>query len=210
MHSSRRTCIWHCDLWTSGFDVQLSTRNDQQLSQASDCYEPVIHTSISGWESNLHTFHSDWGCDFCQKVTICSSHYCLKISTCYSHILYLFITRLSEAKSLFVTPICLEVIDCSSYSRTCSKDHLSRSRAKTCKQWPHSPSLTLVHSCLVYLSTASTYLQRPWFLCPNCGLCRQVSLYICFKLEKNHIGLACFQIPLLQIINQVYCNKYYN
>ncbi len=44
------------------------------------------------------------------------------------------------------------------YSRTCHKDHLS-SRAKTCKKWPHFWSPTLVHSCLIYLSTTTTCLQ---------------------------------------------------
>ncbi len=32
----------------------------------------------------------------------------------------------------------------------------------------------------------------------------------CHHWEKDHIGLACFPIPLLQIINKVYCNKCYN
>ncbi len=50
--------------------------------------------------------------------------------------------------------------------------------AKTCKQLPPFSSPTSVHSCLLYLSTKSTCLQGPWFVCTTDRLCRQVSLYV--------------------------------
>ncbi len=84
-------------------------------------------------------------------------------------------------------------------SRTCYKDHLSR--ANTCKQWPHFSGPTLVHSCLIYISTMITCLQIPLFVCPNGGLCKQVSLYInwCLKSWKLVFrwGLCCIWIQTI-------------